>query len=55
MEIEQKRALMICFLEGALKSAEEIKDHATGCLIERALDEVRGQLFSGLPAIEQTH
>jgi hypothetical protein len=55
METTQKRLLMIHFLEGALKLAEEVKDSATAYLTERALDEARAQQFSGLPPVEHTH
>jgi hypothetical protein len=53
MDSTQIRNVMIAYLERALKLAEDLEDHTTEYLIERALDEVHGQLFSGLPPIEQ--
>jgi hypothetical protein len=55
MDATQTRAVMIAYLEGALEFAERIKDDTTAYLIERALDEARGQQFSGLPAFEGLH
>jgi hypothetical protein len=37
-------------LQRALELAEEIEDGATAYLIERALDEVRSETFSSVPA-----
>jgi hypothetical protein len=49
VEAAQARAAMIAYLEGALKFAEEIKDGVTAYLIERALDEARGQQITNMP------
>jgi hypothetical protein len=55
MTAAQTRAAMIAYLEGALEFAEKIDDGTTAYLIERALDEARGQQFSSLPAPEELH
>ena len=53
MNLLQKRAAIIAFLEDALKLAEELEDGPTAYLIERALDEVRSKQFSGIAELER--
>jgi hypothetical protein len=55
MDSMQTRTAVVTFLESALKLAEEIEDSATAYLIERALDEARGQAFSSVPRTDSTH
>jgi uncharacterized phage-like protein YoqJ len=43
---EQTRDQMIEHLEAALALADELKDGATGYLIERALDEARAAMVT---------
>jgi hypothetical protein len=44
------REKIISFLQRALELAEEVEDGTTAYLIERALDEVRSETFSSVPA-----
>jgi hypothetical protein len=55
MDTTQARTAMIAYLEGALEFAEQIEDGATAYLIERALDEARGKLFSSIVSVEELH
>jgi hypothetical protein len=50
------REKIISFLQRALELAEEVEDGTTAYLIERALDEVRSETFSSVPAdVGATH
>jgi hypothetical protein len=55
MDRNRTRDTIISFLERALEIAEEVEDDATAYLIERALDEVRSQGFSSVPAAAPPH
>jgi hypothetical protein len=44
------REKIISFLQRALELAEEVEDGTAAYLIERALDEVRSETFSSIPA-----
>jgi hypothetical protein len=45
MDTFERHGELIRLLEKALATAEEIDDAATGYLIERALDQARGEQF----------
>jgi hypothetical protein len=47
------RAVIVAFLQDALKFAEEIEDSTTAYLIERALDETGAKEFSSVATPEK--
>jgi hypothetical protein len=52
MDIDQQRAVLVSYLEGALELAEKLYEPTAAYLIERALDEARSRAVSSIGSDE---